>query len=269
MSAEETKNTIIEQLIALDPTFKEKEADLHVLVSELHDKKPSVIVDEVFIKNLRARLIRLKGSRIPSPYSRTYWWATHLAPIGAIAILFLILMPNELKYTEQQIPAEEMYLETSIDTRNMDDASFKSMSADELSSPEMGDQFNTFAVPESDTDMKMRAQNYFSLPEQNPEAAIRVESATFSEPGYVVIHQFGQQGIGQVVGISSLQNTGTTVGITILLRTVSRPNETYFVGMYHDNGDGIFTLTKDSIVIDPLMGSPVSTIVSIVSTENY
>ncbi len=270
MSEEETNNVILNELLALDTTFTEKKAELGVLISKLQSKKPNAHIDEVFVSELRARLILRKGFHILSPYSRAYWWATHLAPIGAIAVLFLILVPQEMKFTEQELLHDDVYMESTMESPSADDASLKSMDAEESISSDMDSSFNTLSLPQPPpgSDERTQSQNYFSLPKQNPSSSVQIESVTLTEPGFIVVHHFGPNGIGQVVGISPLQNSGTTVGITIFLRSVSRPQDTYYVGLYHDNGNGVFSANDDIPVIDVLTGTHVSTLFTINDSGN-
>ena len=264
MSTENITDILMRELIALDSTFAEKESDVHILVSLLIEKKPTVVIDEAFVRNLRARLLVPHAFPLRSPYQRMNWWAVHLAPIGAIVILLLVLMPKELHYgTEQTILPLETSSTESFEMNVNDETSFSADAPSAKRAPQSngveGSPVNSYSVMEMSMDAPLPLPNRFGLDIQQPGVSVIISTVTFTRPGYVVIHSFDSQGIGPVVGISPIQNSGTTVGVPIYLRTVTRRGESYYAALYHDNGDGVFGLSDDILVTNPDFGTPVGT----------
>jgi hypothetical protein len=265
MNTEETTNTLLKELIALDPTFAEKEGELRVLIAHLTGKKPAVIIDDIFVHDLRERLVRSHAFPIRSPYQKMNWWAVHLAPVGALAILLLVLMPNGLRYfDEQNVSTEPTNLEESFQMNVADDASFRNSSPSAKSIPEAAnDTADMSSITAQGGDTVLLSPNHFLLKMQRPGVSVIIESVTLTQPGFVIIHTFGQQGIGPVVGVSPLQNGGTTVGVPIYLRNVTHHGETYYAALYHDSGNGVFSQSDDIPVIDPILGTPFSVLFTI------
>lgn len=268
MSTSDTTDILMRELIALDPTFTEKEAEVRALITLLAEKKPHVTIDEVFVRDLRARLIQPRRFPLRSPYHRVNWWAVHLAPIGVIALLLLILMPNGLRYFEEQsVSTQEINLEER-------DASFRSAAPSAKIAPESGseasDTNDLFSTMGQGGGTPPLPSDYFSLQMQQPGVSIIIESVTLTQPGFVVIHTFDDpRGIGPVVGISPLQNNGTTVGVPVYLRNVTHRGETYYAALYHDNGNGVFSLSDDIPVIDPTTGTPFGVLFTIGVSETW
>jgi len=261
MSTKDTTDILMRELIALDPTFAEKEADVRVLISLLSEGKPIVSIDETFVQNLRTRLLVPHTFPLRSPYQRINWWAVHLAPIGAVAILLLILMPNGLHYFEEPTTLREETPSIESSVMNVsDDASFSSDAPSAKRAPQSNDTgestLNSYGVMEMSMDAELLAPDRFELGVQQPGISVRITSVTLTRPGYVVIHSFGPQGIGPVVGVSPIQNSGTTVGVPVYLRTVTHRGESYYAALYYDNGDGVFSLSDDIQVTNQNLGVP-------------
>ncbi len=261
MSTRDTTDIIMRELIALDPTFAEKEADARALVTLLTAEKPNVTIDEIFVRNLRARLLVPHTFPLRSPYHKVNWWAVHLAPIGALAILLLVLMPNTLHYFENETaipveisPTESLRMDANNDTSSRDAAPSAKLAPQ--SGGAQGDAVNSYSIMQESTNVSLPPPDRFELATQQPGIAISITSVTLTRPGYVVIHSFGPEGIGPVVGVSPLQNSGTTVGVPVYLRTVTHRGDEYYAALYYDNGNGVFNLTDDIPVINPNLGIP-------------
>jgi hypothetical protein len=252
------------ELIALDSTFRENELEARALITLLTEKKPDVTIDEVFVRDLRARLIQPNKFPFRSPYHRVSWWAVHLAPIGVVAILLLVLMPQGFYYTEEQsVSTQEIGIDESIETQIPDNTSFTNDMTNAKMVPEPSGggvkTMDSFSKMGEEGGAQLRQPDHFELAAQRPGVSIIIESVTLTRPGYIIIHTFGQQGIGPIVGVSPVQNGGTTVGVPIYLRNATRYGELYYAALYHDNGNGVFSFSDDIPVIDPLLGTPVGT----------
>jgi hypothetical protein len=261
MSTKDTTDILMCELIALDSTFVEKEADMRVLVTLLAEKKPDTNINETFVRDLRAKLLVPHTFPLRSPYHKMNWWAIHLAPIGVVAILLLILMPNGLHYFEEPTTLREETPSIESSAMNVsDDASFSSDAPSAKRAPQSNDTgestLNSYSVMEMNMDAEILAPDRFELGVQQPGISISIMSVTLTRPGYVVIHSFGPQGIGPVVGVSPIQNSGTTVGVPVYLRTVTHRGESYYAALYHDNGNGVFSISDDIPVSDPNLGIP-------------
>lgn len=75
---------IVQELIAIEPSFAVHEPQMRSLIAELLKKKPDTHLDEQFVARLRAQL---QGAPTPSPFS----WYSYL-PYGVVAVLAIALV---------------------------------------------------------------------------------------------------------------------------------------------------------------------------------
>lgn len=82
-------DTIVKELIALDPGFAAHESELRTLIAEFVAKKPDTHLDEEFVASLRARL---QGASLPSPYASFYShvFSAKYAILGVLAVLVIV-----------------------------------------------------------------------------------------------------------------------------------------------------------------------------------
>lgn len=108
-----TLQSILEDLYALDPSFREHEKELTLLLSELIRNKPDVELDERFVRELRANLLRESTqettvqSSISSFISQLFFMKKMLIPVGGlVAVLALgsviyLNNPARLAFTDE------------------------------------------------------------------------------------------------------------------------------------------------------------------------
>ena len=90
---EHTIDTIVRDIIALDPELSGREVEIRSIIAALSDAKPSVEIDGAFLNRLRARLAKpMPAQPIASPWFVVF--AARLAPVTALALLLLILAPS-------------------------------------------------------------------------------------------------------------------------------------------------------------------------------
>jgi hypothetical protein len=255
--SDEHVDTLVRELIEFDPSLKEHEAHLRVVMTLLAEKKPDVRIDTVFVETLRARLMSPHQKPTVSPYAQLSWWALRLAPIGAVALLVFMLLPQKLHYIEVEPPSVDDAGETEAgmfdSTPLMGDTMINAKSSAPQNTGD-GGVTDTLRVGVMESTEAPVSPDRFEFGTQLPGTSVTMQSVTFTRPGFVVIHAFGQNGIGPVVGISPLQNPGTTVGVPIYLRTMTRRGETYYAALYYDNGNRVFSVSDDELVVDPMYG---------------
>lgn len=257
MSTEQTKNTIIAELTALDPVFVEKEHETRAIVSALMEERPQVTTDDTFVRELRARLLLAHSQSHRLSHHSPYWWVVRLAPIGALALLLLVLVPREFEYSTQDVQTGEI---APIESAPLDSADSSMPQRTDLKiggSPDRDVQVQTFKAMEVSTELPPAPHDRFTLHTQNPGASIFVESVTLLRPGYVIIQTIEPRGIGSVVGVSPLLYSGTTVSVPIYLRSATNRGELYYAALYYDNGNGVFSLSDDVPVMNQALGVPV------------
>lgn len=214
-------DTIINELYEIDPTLKERGADIRILVTTLLEARPDVVISENFLTSLRARLLERTLHTSPKPVPQTTpnfaWWALRLAPIGAFALLLLMLIPQPANSPTAPVYQGDTY---------------------KTSAPTM-ETMNQFDRTASKTNMSAPAPMSMSVEHiQNP---IVQSVVTLERPGFIVVRVVTNSGQYEIVGVSKFLNSGTTVGVQInLLRPVSM-SESIEAGPYADNGDGVFT----------------------------
>jgi hypothetical protein len=79
---------MIQELLAIDPSFKQHEAELRTLIAEFLQKKPDTRLDEEFVMRLRSRLL---GAPTPSPF-------THFAYVPYMVAVLAVLLVLPIGY---------------------------------------------------------------------------------------------------------------------------------------------------------------------------
>src|SRR3989344_506915 len=121
----DTFEHMIEDIYTLEPTLREQDTEVRALVKSLVSAKPVVAVDDTFVQSLRRELLTKVApapKAIPSP------WMMYLAPLGAMAVLILMLIPGYLNNNTVELPTaapEIMNTELQMDAQDSDSASMK------------------------------------------------------------------------------------------------------------------------------------------------
>ncbi len=255
MSQNEHMEKLIDELVAFDPSLKEHEGALRAVISEFSLKRPDITPDPAFVNSLRARIL-LSKREIPSPYAQFNFWAVRLAPLGAFALLLLILAPQGI-FEEQSVTEKVVVMEDASQNTIMNDVETGTLAPG-------AETYRTGGGEALDTSISMK-----SLPVENqqtpsplviysqePGMSITIDSVFATSPSYVVIYSYLPNGQEQVVGVSPLVLPGTTNNIPVYLRAPTRIGEMYTATLHADNGNRVFTRGEDMPIIDGY-GNPV------------
>ena len=231
---------ILADIYTLDPSLKENEGEVRVLVSALIEAKPDVVPSEIFVQELRTKLqtgvvSHVAHKPVLSP------WIMYLTPVGIMAILVLMLVPEYLT-----APTHD---DTGIVLPMMLEESAGTQSTESL---EMGDMKRSAPVQElytptlmQDSSMESQESTLF-IPTQPVGNTVFVEYVSLSQSGFVVIETSEDGQPGKVVGVSILLAPGYTSLLQIPLFTPMGIDQTFFATVYLDNGDGRFTPGVDT-----------------------
>ena len=255
---------ILQELTLLDPNLKEREADLRSILVHLSAKKPLVVPDATFASTLRERVLTIKPLPLRSPYTSVNWWAVHLAPVGALALLLLILAPQSLHSpmdTESTPPSSQsentMLRMESVDTSSggsdVELYDVSSEDAPESTMMKSGAPMENLPLP-------------LTVSSQTPGVSVRIDSVTTWIPSFIGISAYLPDGTERLVGVSPLIVPGTTMDIPVYLRTPTHVGESYTATLYADNGNRVFTYGEDTPVTDAY-GNPASVTFVITGTE--
>lgn len=219
-------DNILKELFKIDPSLKEREGDLRVLVTTLIDAKPSISINEAFMLSLKERLLDRASHMTHKPASSIpslSWWAFRLAPIGAFAILMLMLLPPQ---SEAPSPIPLPY---NSGTENMEIDMYRNMNMDMDASQES--IMTKQAAPQI----------------QGNQNSVTLNSVSTKQGGFVVLHMIENGMPGEIIGVSKFLPPGTTVGVQINLFRALYETETYQAYLYADNGDGVYS-EKDIMI---------------------
>jgi len=75
---------------------------------------------------------------------------------------------------------------------------------------------------------------------------VAVESAVFTKPGYIVIHQDAEGSPGPVIGNSDLLS-GSNQNVSVTLSRASLVGENLYAMLHFDNGDGVYEFPGDDL----------------------
>ncbi len=245
----ERLNTVVREVIELDPSLKPEEAHLRAYMAKFEEAKPNVVIDEVFVQNLRRKLIATPRPT-PSPYMNVGWWAVRLVPLGVVALMVLTLMPQtpapyieesvSLPTTEDDARILEVEMGDAPATQSSEMYGFGGSATDETQSqPETMNQKTMMAPAPSSA---------FIVEPQAPGVRVRINSITVEEHGFVVV--YGYERGEEILGVSPFIQTGTTENLPISMRTRTVAGGMYRAVFHRDNGDRIFTQENDFPAFD-------------------
>jgi len=247
---------IIEDIYTLEPTLREQDAEVRALVTSLVSAKPAVAVDDAFVQELRRDLLT---NVVPAPKAIPSPWMMYLAPLGAMAVLVLMIVPGYLTNKTVELPTalpEMMNIEMQMD---MEDGAGMKRSADVV--PEAASMM-MMAPPGDDFAMG----DMITVFDQTPGRVVEVASVSFTAPGFVVIQSDGGGVPGTVLGVSPMLFAETSELVEIPLTTELQTGSMYFASLYHDDGDGVFTLGADLPVSDMYSDMPLMFIFGVSAT---
>ena len=242
---------IIEDIYTLEPTLREQDTEVRALVTSLVSAKPAVAVDDTFVQSLRRELlIKVAPAQkaIPSP------WMMYLAPLGALAVLVLMLVPGYVSHSPTSLPVpqvEIMNIELQ-DTEEVGGANMK-RSVDVMS--DTAPESASMMMAPSEESGDMMAVDMLTVFDQTPGQVVTIESVSLTTPGFVVI-QVDEAGVpGAVLGVSPMLFAETSNLVDVPLSAPLTLGTMYFATVYHDDGDGVFSLEKDLPVSDVYGGT--------------
>ncbi len=252
----------IQELIALEPSLKEYEADLRAMLALMLAKRPNVQIDAAFRTALRERILTAQPKAIVSPYTKLSWWAVRLVPVGAVALLLITLVPGDILHAPTVIEEHSVLtVEDTTETMGAPEAMPVSQSdtlyVSSAPSQKMGGGGVTdMSMAEEDSmlrtmNMDASPESFFIVSEQLPGMSIVVESVTTQVPAFIRISRYDDDGEETIVGISPLIMPGTTSGVPIYLARPSHVSERYTATLVEDNGNRLFTSTEDMPLLPP------------------
>jgi hypothetical protein len=244
----ENRDDILEDIYLLEPSLKERDGEVRPIIEALISAHPQAEASDAFVATLRAQLVPRHEFQKQRIHHSVNWWFVHLMPVGAIAVLTLMLVPN--------LMGPDMYKNTPTETSSLalemaPEPLARSMgAADDASLMQVA----TDMVPPTDS---------FTVSDQLPGDVAAVDLVTLSLPGFVTLHSNDEGELGDVVGTSTLLGIGTSERIIVSLSRTMAEGETYYVALFHDNGDGVFTLATDAPVIEPTLGVPIYMLITV------
>ncbi|HMO77828.1 MAG TPA: hypothetical protein PKA42_00775 [Candidatus Paceibacterota bacterium] len=230
---------ILADIYALEPSLKERDHEVRALVAALLHHKPVATVDKDFAQALRTKLLVSKAAPAPSSPLIPSPWMRYLVPLGAMAVLFLMLVPSYLGQP------------TNESERIMPSGSYDTFMAPETKrvAPDMPEEASMMMV--GDAAQSEMADNDLGISPQVPGVIALVDYVSLLEPGFIVIRELGVQNPEVVIGVSYLLLGGVTEQVEIPLTKTMRAGATFSATLYQDNGDGIFDLNSDTPIYDP------------------
>lgn len=243
---EQRLDDIVEDLYRLDPALREESKAVRTVVETLLQKKPNFAPDPRFVADLRqlimARAQQSGQSSEPTP--SPYWqrWFVYAAPVAAMAVLILMLLPNR----SPQAPYAPVPVSPEAGTSLPEDVA--DAPAARMMAPVMEDApLETFSMMAAPADS-------FALGTVLPGLTIPIELVDVSAPSFLVVRLPPIPGqiddSTPVLGVSPLLLPGDLSPRAITLTEPLRPGLTYTLTLYRDNGDGTFMPGTEVVVMD-------------------
>jgi hypothetical protein len=257
---EANRESLIRDIILLDPSLEAHEAELRMLVSELVSKKPTVEINDVFRTSLRARILTRPKKSSWTAFDGVAWWASRLIPVGALALLLIILVPGDILHAPEEInDSADLIGDAALDPDMIAEKGVRDTFSSEMalmeSSPQPDASFGYRDAPvENGLSMKMAREGApsdpFIVSPQIPSPRIQIDSITTEFPVFAVVYSSKSGGEKQIEGVSPLILPGTTSSVPIYTRIPTRAYEEYTITLHRDNGDRIFNPNRDSVLFD-------------------
>ncbi len=111
------------------------------------------------------------------------------------------------------------------------------------------------STPEDTTGLVV-GKNAIYVSEQKPGNRVMIEFALLAQPGFVAIHENQSGNQGKILGVSSWLPAGKNQALNIPLSRATQDQETLFVMLHRDNGNGVFDPAADKPILensDPVM----------------
>ncbi len=240
---------ILNDIYALDPSLKESDGEVRVLVSALLEAKPGVAPSESFVRELRSKLQSVSLPKIaPKPILSP--WLMYLTPVGVMAVLVLILVPNYLSAptTMPSDMATPQLMEDEVQSESMEMDTFEAANGYDMKRSVPGGEPEASVMQM--TSMMAPTDSSFLIPTQQPGMVVLVEFAALNYPGFIVIQESLNGQPGGILGVSIFLKEGLTEQVQIMLQRPMGLDETFFATAYLDNGDERFNPETDTPLYD-------------------
>ncbi len=239
--------SIIADLYTLDPSLREQDRDVRAIVHTLITEKPAVLIDPSFVTDLR-RTILTKQQQTPSSWTA---WLVHFAPVGAIALIMLILAPKFTGPTplpKGTAPTADTF---AVEAPTM------------MSAKNIADMADPESTSLTQVGYEIAPSDSFTLAPQRAGRTVQIDFATLSAPGFITINRVNEDGtIGDRVGTSALLYGGTTEAFAVPLTVPMVVGDIFYAVLYPDNGDTLFT-DSDTALFTQDGAQPMSTLFSV------
>jgi hypothetical protein len=256
-----TTTNLLEELYRIDPTLRQFEADLPNLITHLTHNRPSVVINETFVHNLRASLLN-QAATVPIQSTAAHtipsvfiWWVARLSPLGIAVIMLITLIPTITiaphptpKVTEPDPITEEITTQSDemMVTTPPDDASASMMTT----APEMV--------------AKKAAQNSFEVTPPLSGTTVTITQIALPEPGWAVITRDDGGVPGEELAQIYLEAGVQQDIIVPLSKTLQYPG-IITVTVYTGNNPRTFVAMDEQIQNDPTTGIPLTVTVPVIS----
>jgi hypothetical protein len=238
------REQLLKEIFALEPDLRAKESEVRALVFSMLEHKPVIVPDLMMKAVVRARLIaqfETNNKSIKSPWIDWLWYA---APIGAAAVVILMMVPS---YYGPSVP----YLTPSPVAPVIRSGGVEAMSAPSQTVP-VGESAAKMEAMQEEADTSssdMRAFGTMSapsidLPNQKAGNIVRINGVFSELPVFVAVYVSGSV---DPVGLSKLIMPGDTAPFVIGLSVPIRVGGNYEVVVFADNGDGSFSKLTDNM----------------------
>ncbi len=227
-------DTILTELEMLDPSWK-GDANVRQIVEALITQKPSITIDPEFVRSLRAKLIYAQTVQKPAPSPFMHALMMRVAPLSAVALLLLILVPQFMTRDGGEVDdvVRTPRVPSTSYTSSPESQSVSAPAMDTMGAPtpdmdaKMLAPFNESAMTaESGTDYISNAVLGFALTNQPTGEEVIIDYIELENDGAVL---FVTNSNGEIVGKSIPLSRGPTRRVHVSLTTSMKAGETYSV----------------------------------------
>jgi hypothetical protein len=258
-------DNILKDLYELDPSLREQEGEVRLLVAALLEARPEAAVpSKAFAAKLRQELLAITPGAVPTGLFVLPLWLRYLAPVGFVAVLVFVLVPSPLSSPTAVTPAVTPAVDEVIPVPGFDEGMIevRELEMSDLPQGKLAAPAADTAVPTADTFMRMEMAadapavlgDSFTIITQVPGNTVTVESVFLSAPGFIFIIQASSENHPYMIGVSQLLPPGIINKVRINLYEPIMKGEVLNAVLYYDNGDGVFDGSDDRLTTYEITG---------------
>jgi hypothetical protein len=254
-------------VIALDATLAPHEAEVRHMIGALLSARPQVVPDALFLARLRADVLAKHAPRRVMPQTKAsqsdmLWWLFRLAPIGAVAILVLVLAQPQMPYENAPLSAPEstdLYAPASEERAQGERSAGNAAPSLKMQTDPAGDTAESMMMSDGDDAVMTEDISARTVPTsgasvevfgQAPAKEALISFVALPNAGYVRVYTYENDSPKEYLGMSRELSAGEYTDVPVALSRPVVSGEILYAQLFESDGDGRFDPERDLPLYD-------------------